>query len=97
MAQLRKYTRYRLTGVAPTPTGQPNAPQYMAGFLPRLADSLDKELMLSRARGQSGDKEHYVYIPPHLPADAPIDGLTKDVQDKDFENAVHLVQVREKK
>jgi len=97
VAKLKEYKRYRMTGVATADKHQPNSPVYLAGFLPRLANFLDAELLLSRNRGESGEKEHYVVIPPHLGPDDPIDGLTTGVQEKDFDSAVHLVQVQGKK
>jgi hypothetical protein len=98
VARVKGFKRYRMTGLVATGLDQPNWPPYLAGFLPRLAVLLDKDLQLSRNRGESGDKEHYVIITrDQINPAADIDGLTKDVQAKDFDSAVHLVQEKEKR
>jgi hypothetical protein len=66
-AQLRRYQRYWMTGLAPTPTY--NSPRYLACFLPYLADTRGRDVSIARDRGNPGDPERYVIVPHHLPED----------------------------
>jgi hypothetical protein len=92
-AELRKYKRYWMTGLAPNQAV--NTPYFMACFLPWLADTLGTDLMLSRNRGERGDPERYVEVPTHVRAGDFIEGLTGNVRPTDYVFHAHLARPKQ--
>jgi 4-amino-4-deoxy-L-arabinose transferase-like glycosyltransferase len=95
--QVRKFRRYWMTGLAPgMPENTPyNSPDYLACFLPWLADTLRWDLDLARNRGTRTDPDHYVRVPTDIRAADDIDGLTYGVDRRDFESPLHIVRQRQ--
>jgi hypothetical protein len=92
------YKRYWLAGLTPRQPGRKsefNSNLYLACTLLWIADHGDWDLSIARNRGKSGEPEHYVSVPAHVPTTLNVDGLTDNVEANDYGLYVHLARPKQ--